>query len=134
MLISFLQKTKKVIWRNMIRSGEEILADIDATLDHLIENAEVMKNTSIKSICESEIAALQKTQESLLARLIHMDQLLDSEQKKIPEKVKQQSYSDIHQKLEKFGRLNVKLINSVTSRFADKPKVRKNRKKKSFKA
>ena len=32
----------------MIRSGEEILSDIDATLDQLIENASVIKHSLCK--------------------------------------------------------------------------------------
>jgi hypothetical protein len=81
----------------MIRSGEEILADIDTTLDQLIQNAEVIR---YDYLCENEIEALQKTQESLLARLIHMDLLLDNEQKKIPVKKKPLMYSSINEKLE----------------------------------
>ncbi|HKY99947.1 MAG TPA: hypothetical protein VJ112_02155 [Rhabdochlamydiaceae bacterium] len=53
-------------------AGEEILADIDATLDQLIENANVINQISLNTLFQDEVDALQKTQESLLSRLINM--------------------------------------------------------------
>lgn len=66
----------------MIRSGKEILADIDATLDQLIQNAEAVRNVSVKILSEQEVGALKKTQESLLARLMDMNKLLETEKRK----------------------------------------------------
>jgi hypothetical protein len=57
----------------MDRSKEEVAADINATLDQLIDNASAIQ--SMKHGCSScEIEALEKIQESLLARLIHMNE------------------------------------------------------------
>ena len=51
----------------MIKSGEEILADIDATLDQLILNAQVAHQTTLYVLSENEQESYHKTQESLLA-------------------------------------------------------------------
>lgn len=110
----------------MKRSGEEILADIDATLDQLIQNADAISYVSVNSLCENEVEALQKTQESLLARLMHMDRLLDSDQKKTHMKKNPDSFSHIQQKITAFGRLNARLIDDVASKFgANKRKDKK---------
>lgn len=62
----------------MVRSKEEVAADINATLDQLLANASAIQN--IKSTCSScEMEALEKIQESLLARLIHMNEMTDGE-------------------------------------------------------
>ncbi|MCB1109895.1 MAG: hypothetical protein KDK64_02850 [Chlamydiia bacterium] len=52
----------------------ELLTEIDATLDRLIENAAALQDVP----SDSHLAeALQKTQESLLAHLLHLDTFLD---------------------------------------------------------
>ena len=105
----------------MIRNGEEILADIDATLDQLIKNAEAVRGISFDTLFENEVAALQKTQESLLAHVIHMDQLMGEEKKKTPQRRKSMRYQEIKQKVAEFTKLNSELIADVTVRFATKP-------------
>lgn len=57
--------------------GEEILIEIDSTLDRLIRNAEVVQDASIEDLSETEIEAFKKTQESLLQHLIHLDQTFE---------------------------------------------------------
>ena len=64
-----------------LRSGEEILADISSTLDQLIQNAEAIDQISLHSLKRCEVEALQKTQASLIARILHMENSLDSDQK-----------------------------------------------------
>ena len=117
----------------MIKSGEEILADIDATLDQLIENADVINKISFATLFVSEVEALQKTQESLLARLVHMNDLLKG-QKKEPEEQTASPFDGIEQKILRFGKLNAQMINHVAGRIrrAKKnrtPKVRPHRRK-----
>ena len=117
----------------MIRSGEEILSDIDATLDQLIENASVIKHISVSTLFTSEVEALQKTQESLLARLVHMNDLLKG-QKKSDEGEKEESFSSIEQKILRFGKLNAQMINHVSDRIkrakrSRQPRVRPHRRK-----
>jgi hypothetical protein len=115
----------------MIRSGEEILADIDATLDRLIENAGVIKHVSLNALFMSEVEALQKTQESLLARLVHMHDLLKGDKKDVDQP---QSFSGIEQKILQFGKLNAQMINCVSltlkrSKKSRQPRVRPHRRK-----
>ncbi len=54
--------------------GEEILQELDDTLDRLIQNAEAMKQASDKKVSSYEKTLFKKTQESLLAHLIQTDQ------------------------------------------------------------
>jgi hypothetical protein len=115
----------------MIRSGEEILSDIDATLDQLIENAQVIKHISVSTLYTSEVEAMQKTQESLLARLVHMNDLLKG-QKKSDEK--EESFDSVEQKILRFGKLNAQMINHVSDRIkrakrSRQPRVRPHRRK-----
>jgi hypothetical protein len=76
--------------------GEEILAEIDKTLDQLICNAEIIQKVEVKALHETEIDAFQKTQESLLHHLLHMDQ-------KLAEKRAARTHSRIQAKRQKFA-------------------------------
>lgn len=105
----------------MIRSGEEILADIDGTLDQLIENADVLKRISLTTLYTSEVEALQKTQESLLARLVHMNDLLKGRKK--PEEG-QEPLESIEKKILRFGKLNAQIINHAAARIRRTKKSR----------
>ncbi len=62
----------------------EILSEIDATLGQLIQNAYTLKTANMNELTEIEINAFQKTQESLLHHLIHMDQLFEKKRKRSP--------------------------------------------------
>lgn len=106
----------------MIRSSEEILADIDDTLDHLIENAAVIKRISFNTLYANEIEGLQKAQESLLARLVHMNDLLKSRKK--TEDEGKQSFESIEQKIVRFGKLNAQIVHNATLKIR---RVKKNR-------
>lgn len=108
----------------MIRSSDEILADIDATLDQLIENADVIKRFSLQSLFVSEVEGLQKTQESLLARLVHMNDLLKDEKKK-SDAEPTDSYGGIEQKILRFGKLNAQMIDHVSDKIKRMKKSRK---------
>lgn len=61
----------------MIDSSDDILIDIDETLHQLIENAQALKVAKLTGTLIHEAAALEKTQESLLARLMHRQSLLE---------------------------------------------------------
>lgn len=61
-------------------NGQEIVQEIDKTLDQLISNAQVISSADLKELSEIEVEAFQKTQESLLQHLLHMDQCLASKQ------------------------------------------------------
>lgn len=61
----------------------ELLTEIDATLDQLIENAAAMQEVQEGTLLAK---ALHKTQESLLARLLHLDGFLDQAPKSYQDK------------------------------------------------
>lgn len=117
--------------KKMIKSGEEILADIDDTLKHLIENADAIKRISFNTLYTSEVEALQKTQESLLARLIHMNDLLKGPN--VNEQV-QKPLDSIEKKILRFSKLNAQVINQAEARIKKakknlQPRVRLHRRK-----
>lgn len=109
----------------MTRSGEEIVANIDATLDQLIQNASVIKQLSTKKHYEEELMHLQKTQESLLSHLMHMDELLDHEQKKKQQILTAVDSKIVKTKLMKLSRLNDRVVKQVSKTLAYKRKKRK---------
>jgi len=120
----------------MIRSGEEILVDIDDTLDHLIQNASAINCISCDPLFANEIEALQKTQESLLARLVHMNHLVDDDEKQAYFRKKPEAYTTMEHKIIRFGKLNNELINQLKKDLQDtkrsnknRPKIRNNRKR-----
>ena len=58
--------------------GEEILKEIDSTLDKLLENAQTIKKiTNKKNISKLEVDSFTDRQEDLLAYLLEMDKLLE---------------------------------------------------------
>lgn len=85
--------------------GEEILQEIDATLDQLIRNAEALQNANIQELSETEIEAFQKTQESLLQHFIHMDQFLEEKKKNLRAPDKRSGSYRIQEKLSRFEKL-----------------------------
>tara|TARA_B100000886_G_scaffold296282_1_gene223424 strand:+ start:244 stop:552 length:309 start_codon:yes stop_codon:yes gene_type:complete len=50
-----------------------LLSKINETLDQLIENTLILSEIKTKPDYRLEVSALEKTQESLLAKLIHLD-------------------------------------------------------------
>jgi len=66
----------------MDNSKQDILSDIESTLNELIEVGSALKEARFSTSFPHEIEALEKTQESLLARLIHRESLLVEEPKK----------------------------------------------------
>ncbi|MBI5273273.1 MAG: hypothetical protein HY861_04750 [Chlamydiia bacterium] len=85
--------------------GQEILMEIDSTLDRLIRNAEVIQTANLKEISETEIEAFQKTQESLIQHLIHMDQLFETKTKTLGKQDRRSAGFKIQEKLLKFEKL-----------------------------
>ncbi|MBX7067705.1 MAG: hypothetical protein K1X28_10815 [Parachlamydiales bacterium] len=85
--------------------GEDILIEIDGTLDQLIRNAEVIENVDLKELSETEIDAFQKTQESLLQHLIHMDEFLVQKRTSLKLQDKRSASFKIQEKLIRFEKL-----------------------------
>lgn len=102
---------------------ESILAEIDATLDQLIQNAKSIQEISLKQLQTHEIDALQKTQESLLAHLIHMDKLLDKDQKKTLQE------TNLKEKVLQYHRLNQQMMKQMVGNFATAKPAKRNKKR-----
>ena len=94
----------------MINSGEAILADIDSTLDQLIRNADAMNQITDRRLFTSEVKAMHKTQESLLARLMHMHELYEGKKQVIGVRAQKMRLNTIEHKLAEFGKLNARMI------------------------
>ncbi len=117
----------------MIKNSEEILAEIDSTLDQLILNAQVAEKTTLYVLSENELEAFHRTQESLLARFVHMsDHLSDTHKEKLRKK---EAYQQVQNKIRKFGDLNANILHFLAHQFqtekekrGKKPKVRNYRK------
>ena len=100
-----------------MKSREKILADIDRTIDQLVQNEEVLKEISGNPNYKAEVLALKKTQESLLAHLIHMDHYLHHQQTEESKNIQ-----------EKLTRLS-ELVEKKKSYRNTAPRVRKRKKK-----
>ncbi len=94
----------------MEQTQDKILVEMDAALDQLIKNAKLMQHVPIQKLEAHELDALEKTQESLLARLMYLDQVLN--QKVVPEKPLQEKaahFQGLHQNLQRRFRLKRRL-------------------------
>ncbi len=58
-------------------SRQDVQAEIDAVLDRILENAEALKGIRNDPAYTVEREALEKTQESLMARVIHLNESAD---------------------------------------------------------
>lgn len=90
----------------MFTSQHDIISEIDDTIEQLIKNGKVLKNIETKKCYEQETEALNKAQESLLAHLIHMDDLLKSKKSQTPAEKDPLLSSKVHKKLGRSGYLN----------------------------
>lgn len=88
----------------MIHSTKDLFEEIDETINMLIENAKVLDDISGADFYKEEIIALEKTQESLLAHLIHMDEILKKKDKSIYQEPLSKAH--LEGKLGKSGYLN----------------------------
>lgn len=104
----------------MNRKQEEILAELDATLDQLILNASIIEKSNLYVLEAIEVDSLQKTQESLMARFSHTQEHLD-------EKTSLKKREKLQEKLAQFGLLNANLIESLSKQIT--PRIGRNRKK-----
>jgi hypothetical protein len=116
---------------NMIQSKLDILEEIDVTIDRLLENAEALKAIASDNCYQEESLALEKTQESLIAHLIHMDCMLKKKDSVYKQKEPLLT-STVHDKLGRSGYLNQicdkQEVASTTTQqecYAKKPKIHK---------
>jgi hypothetical protein len=97
--------------------GEEIYFEIESTLDQLIENAEAMNSAARNELTKTEVDAFQKTQESLLAHLIHMDGMLEKKQTDVKVPNKKSVTCKIKRKLHKFEKLNSEFVENAADKM-----------------
>lgn len=105
--------------------SSEILSDIDATLNRLIQNSCMLNQIST----EDEAIALQKTQNDLLDHLLRMDNLLDDENKQITLQQNRPLYGSLKEKIRRFSTLNIRSLRLKKERWVKKARVHRNRNK-----
>lgn len=109
--------------------GEDILLEIDGTLDQLIQNAEVIGKVDLKDLSETEIDAFQKTQESLLQHLLHMDEFLVAKRNSLKMQDKRSASFKIQEKLLKFEKMKSSYHKSLSEAQSKMPILSKRRSK-----
>jgi hypothetical protein len=112
--------------------GEEILLEIDGTLDQLIRNAEAIQTVEVKDLSETEIDAFQKTQESLLQHLIYMDQFLVTKRNSLKLQDTRSANFKLQEKLLKFEKMKSSYHRSLLDARKKLPILSKRRSKRLF--
>ena len=111
--------------------GQEIVQEIDKTLDQLIRNAEVLSSADLQELSEMEVEAFQKTQESLLQHLLHMDQCLATKQSGKVLDMRSATHK-IREKRVRFEQMKSKYSQTIEEQNARRSILSKRRKKKFF--
>ena len=111
-------------------AAEEILMEIDATLDRLIQNAEAIANADIEELSIMELEAFQKTQESLIHHLLHTDQRLEAQRKSLSGLEKRSASYKIAEKRTKFEKLKSSYHPTVAKTVEKKLPILSKRRKK----
>ena len=93
--------------------AEDLLAEIDATLEHLICNAETLQGVDFEDLTEEEIDAFQKTQESLIHRLMNMDQAFETRRVQLRVQDKKSAGYKIQEKRIRFEKLKNEVNNTI---------------------
>ncbi len=93
--------------------AEEILSEIDATLERLIRNVETIDGANLTDLTEAEIDAFQKTQESLLHHLMHMDHVFETKRNSLSIKNERSIAYNIQKKHELFEKLTASVKNNI---------------------
>ena len=109
--------------------GEEILLEIDGTLDRLIQNAEAIENVELDELNETELNAFQNTQESLLQHLLSMDQFLVEKKDSLKKPLKKSSNIRLQEKLLRFEKMKVSYNKNISDARKKTPILSKRRKK-----
>lgn len=112
--------------------GEDVLTEIDVTLDQLIQNAEAIQNVELNELSEMEIDAFKKTQESLVQHLIHMDQFLEKKRTSLKVPDKRSAGFKIQEKLLKFEEMKSSYHKKMAGRKPGRSILSKRRKKRFF--
>ena len=114
------------VW-NMVT--QEILTEIDATLERLIRNAETLNGANLADLTEMEIDAFQKTQESLLHHLMHMDHVLETKHNPLSIKNERSVSYRIRKNHQHFEKLTTSVNNTIQNAKKKLPVFSKRNKK-----
>ena len=109
--------------------GQNLVQEIDQTLDLLIKNAEMISQVDLKDLSEFELAGFQKTQESLLHHLLHVDSLLEKTTKLEKKFHPKTAAVQIQEKKKRFDQLNQE-FNQELLTVKNKPIICKRKAKK----
>lgn len=105
--------------------SSEILANIDHTLDRLIQSGRMLSEIS----SEDEAVALQKSQDELLDHLLRMNNLLDDEEKQHAFQNNRRLYGTLEEKMLQFSTLNIRSLRPKKDPWIKKARVHRNRNK-----
>src|SRR6185437_2512526 len=101
----------------------EILANIEATLERLIQNSRMLNEIS----SEDEAETLQKMQDALLDHLLRMDNLLDDEEKQLMLQSDPSLYGNLDEKVRRFSAYNLSALRPKPNRWIEKARVHRNK-------
>ena len=93
--------------------AEEILVQIDVTLENLIQNAETIQRVDFKELSEEEVDAFQKTQESLIHHLMNVDQTFETRRIQLRVQDKKSAGYKIQEKRIRFEKLKNEVNNTI---------------------
>jgi len=113
-------------------AAEEILMEIDATLDRLIQNAEAIACAELGELSLMELEAFQKTQESLIQHLLHTDQRLEAQRKGLAGVDKRSATYKIAEKRTKFEKLKSSYHKTISETIEKKLPILSKRRSKRF--
>lgn len=85
--------------------GDEILLEIDSTLDRLIGNAEAFEQANLNALSEVELEAFQKTQESLLHHFLNLDSCLQEKKESLKKPSQKTTAEKVEAKKTRFEKL-----------------------------
>lgn len=105
--------------------SSEILANIDVTLDRLIQNSQMLGQVST----EDEALTLQKTQDDLIDHLLRMDRLLEDDEKQLLLQKNRNLYGSLEEKVKRFSVLNIENLRPKKERWIKKARTHRNRNK-----
>ena len=91
---------------------DQFFVDIDETLDQLIENAEMLEEVKpLQKEYVKEIQALEQIQDSLINRLVNLDELMEHDN------VKPNNQKEIKEKVKRFSQLDPSILPHIGKRF-----------------
>jgi hypothetical protein len=113
-------------------ASEEILMEIDATLDRLIQNAEALNGVELEELSLLELEAFQKTQESLIQHLLYTDQRLEVQRQGFSQLDKRSASYKLREKRAKFEKLKFTYHKTISEGIEKKLPILSKRRRKRF--